>query len=309
MECETFWVPCCDSHWKRKAKQKFMSQNYKMIIQYEGTRYDGWQKQGNTENTIQGRMEKVLERMAGFPVEVHGSGRTDAGVHAEGQVANFHLPDGWHVPDAKDSFRLVSGKHLPEADGQKRPANGQQKSAAWICDYLNRYLPDDIAVTELVPVPERFHSRLSAVRKIYTYRVDTAKKRNVFSRRTVYGLGEELNLEAIGRAAALLCGTHDYKSFCGNKKMKKSTVRTIYRIEVKKKPGSSLVELEFEGNGFLQNMVRILTGTLIEVGLGKRDAASMPDILKAMDRQAAGYTAPAEGLCLSEVFYGFTVHG
>ena len=115
-----------------------MSQNYKIIIQYEGTRYDGWQKQGNTENTIQGKLEKVLERMAGCPVEVHGSGRTDAGVHAMGQVANFHLPDGCR-PDAE-----------------------------WIRDYLNQYLPEDIAITELIMVPERYHSRLSAVKKIYT---------------------------------------------------------------------------------------------------------------------------------------------
>ena len=192
-----------------------MSQNYKMIIQYEGTRYDGWQKQGNTENTIQGRLEKVLERMAGCPVEVHGSGRTDAGVHAMGQVANFHLPDGCR-PDAE-----------------------------WIRTYLNQYLPDDIAITELIMVPERFHSRLSAVKKIYTYQIETGTKKNVFSRRTCYGLGQALDITAMQKAAELLCGTHDYKSFCGNKKMKKSTVRTIYRIAVEQQPGEAGVR----GNG------------------------------------------------------------
>ena len=175
--------------------------------------------------------------------------------------------------------------------------------AAWIKVYLNQYLPDDIAVTELTPAPERFHSRLSAVKKIYTYWIETGAKRDVFSRRTCYGLGQALDAKKMQMAADLLCGTHDYKSFCGNKKMKKSTVRTIYRIMVKQEPGSSLVKLEFEGTGFLQNMVRILTGTLIEVGLGKRDAGSMPQILAALDRQAAGYTAPAEGLCLQQVFY------
>lgn len=276
-----------------------MSQNYKMIIQYEGTRYDGWQKQGNTENTIQGKLEKVLERMAGFPVEVHGSGRTDAGVHAVGQVANFHLPDGWK-PEMETEKAFVSGGKLQE----KPQAAGRKKSAAeWIRNYLNQYLPDDIAVTELVPAPERFHSRLSAVKKIYTYQIETGAKRNVFSRRTCYGLGQTLNVKAMQKAAELLCGTHDYKSFCGNKKMKKSTVRTIYRIAVQQEPDSSLVKLEFEGTGFLQNMVRILTGTLIEVGLGKRNAETMPEILAARDRQAAGYTAPAEGLCLQQVFY------
>lgn len=152
-------------------------------------------------------------------------------------------------------------------------------------------------------MPERFHSRLSAVKKIYTYRIETGEKRDVFSRRICYGLGQALDVKKMQTAADLLCGTHDYKSFCGNKKMKKSTVRTIFRITVEQDAGSGLVKLEFEGNGFLQNMVRILTGTLIEVGLGKRDAGSMPEILAALDRPSAGYTAPAEGLCLQQVFY------
>ena len=275
-----------------------MSQNYKMILQYEGTRYDGWQKQGNTDNTIQGKLEKVLERMTGFAVEVHGSGRTDAGVHATAQVANFHLPDNWKLEALEKSS--VSGQRQREA---LKSGKNNKPEEEWIKSYLNQYLPDDIAVTGLTSVPERFHSRLSAVKKIYTYQIETGAKRDVFLRRTCYGLGQPLNVKAMQEAAALLSGTHDYKSFCGNKKMKKSTVRTIYRIEIKQEPGSSLVKLEFEGNGFLQNMVRILTGTLIEVGLGMRDARSMPEILAAMDRQAAGYTAPAEGLCLKRVFY------
>ncbi len=276
-----------------------MSQNYKMIIQYEGTRYDGWQKQGNTENTIQGKLEKVLERMAGFPVEVHGSGRTDAGVHAAGQVANFHLPDGWKPDMAMKNESVAGGKQ----HGNLESAGKNKTVSEWIRAYLNQYLPDDIAITELTPVLERFHSRLSAVKKIYTYRIETGEKRDVFSRRICYGLGQALDVKKMQTAADLLCGTHDYKSFCGNKKMKKSTVRTIFRITVEQDAGSGLVKLEFEGNGFLQNMVRILTGTLIEVGLGKRDAGSMPEILAALDRQAAGYTAPAEGLCLQQVFY------
>ncbi len=275
-----------------------MSQNYKMILQYEGTRYDGWQKQGNTDNTIQGKLEKVLERMTGFFVEVHGSGRTDAGVHAAAQVVNFHLPDNWKP----ENLEKVSVSGTRQREALKSGENNKPEEK-WIKAYLNQYLPDDIAVTELTSVPERFHSRLSAVKKIYTYQIETGTKRDVFLRRTCYGLGQPLNVKAMQEAAALLTGTHDYKSFCGNKKMKKSTVRTIYRIEIRQEPGSSLVKLEFEGNGFLQNMVRILTGTLIEVGLGEQDAKSMPEILAAMDRQAAGYTAPAEGLCLKQVFY------
>ena len=282
-----------------------MSQNYKMIRQYEGTRYDGWQKQGNTENTIQGKLEKVLARMTGFPVEVHGSGRTDAGVHAMGQVANFHLPDGWKPEESQNQNGGQNQEKNQKNDWHKNGAHDRKQFAVadWIRDYCTQYLPDDIAVTELTPASERFHARLSAVKKIYTYQIETGAKRNVFSRRTCYGLGQPLNVKAMQKAADLLCGTHDYKSFCGNKKMKKSTVRTIYRIDVKQDAGSSLVKLEFEGNGFLQNMVRILTGTLIEVGLGKRDAGTMPEVLAALDRQASGYTAPAEGLCLKKVFY------
>lgn len=247
------------------------TRNYRITLQYEGSRYDGWQKQGNTDNTIQGRLEQILGRMTGETVEVHGSGRTDAGVHAMGQVANFHLKGDW--------------------------------TAQNVMEYLNRYLPEDIAILACDVVSDRFHSRLNAVQKTYRYQIEMGKKRDVFGRRTQYALGQTLNLDAMRRAAGFLCGTHDYKSFCGNKKMKKSTVRTVSAIEIRQEKDSSLAEISFTGNGFLQNMVRIMTGTLIEVGLGKRSAESMPDVLRAMDRQAAGFTAPAEGLCLMEVRY------
>lgn len=250
---------------------KEYTRNYRITLQYEGGRYDGWQKQGNTDNTIQGRLEQILGRMTGMDVEVHGSGRTDAGVHALGQVANFHLAGSW------------TGKEVME--------------------YLNRYLPDDIAVMSCDIVSDRFHSRLNATRKTYLYQIEMGTKRDVFSRRTQYELGQMLDVAAVKKAAELLCGTHDYKSFCGNKKMKKSTVRTIYEIEVVQKKGCSLLTMRFTGSGFLQNMVRILTGTLIEVGQGKRSPESMVDVLAALDRQAAGFTAPAEGLCLEQVRY------
>lgn len=243
--------------------------NYKIVLQYEGTRYNGWQKQGNTSNTIQEKLEQILSRLAEAPVEVHGSGRTDAGVHAQGQVAHFHLQQ----------------RVLPEA----------------LKDYLNRYLPEDIRVLDAAEVPLRFHSRLNAVRKVYVYRIEMGAKRDVFVRRMQYQLGQTLDQKAMKRAAELLCGTHDYKSFCGNKKMKKSTVRTIERIDIHQE--GSAIAIHFVGTGFLQHMVRIMTGTLIEVGLGKRSADSMTDILAALDRQAAGYTVPAEGLCLTKVSY------
>ena len=246
-----------------------MSQNYKITIQYEGTRYNGWQKQGNTDNTIQGKLENIVEKMTGYAVEIHGSGRTDAGVHAMGQVANFHLKEDMEPGEIKA--------------------------------YLNQYLPDDIAVTKAERAPERFHSRLSAVKKIYTYQIETGAKRDVFTRRIQYGLGRPLDAAAMRLAASLLCGTHDYKSFCGNRKMKKSTVRTVETLHINE--DGSRVVLTFVGNGFLQNMVRIMTGTLIEVGLGKRSPESVKEILAAKDRQAAGTMAPAEGLCLAGVLY------
>lgn len=246
-----------------------MSYNYKITLQYEGTRYDGWQRQGNTENTIQGKLEAILEKMTGTPTEISGSGRTDAGVHAMGQTANFHLEERMEPEELKE--------------------------------YLNRYLPDDIGVLKAEHAPDRFHSRLSAKKKIYTYQIETGPKRDVFTRRMIYGLGKDLDVEAMAQAAAHLRGTHDFKSFCGNNKIKKSTVRTVETITVKQE--GSMVILSFVGNGFLQNMARILAGTLIEVGLGKRKASSMAEVLEAKDRQTAGFTAPAEGLCLAGVLY------
>lgn len=246
-----------------------MRQNYKITLQYEGTRYDGWQKQGNTENTIQGKLEHILSKMTGHEVEIHGSGRTDAGVHAMGQVANFHLDE--------------------------------EISPEQVKKYLNSYLPEDIAVIKAELAPERFHSRLNARKKIYTYQIETGQRRDVFTRRMQYGLLRPLDVDAMRQAAAQLCGTHDYKSFCGNRKMKKSTVRTVEAIHIKQE--DSRVVLTFVGNGFLQNMVRIMTGTLIEVGLRKRNPQSIKDILAAKDRQAAGAMAPAEGLCLAGVLY------
>ena len=245
--------------------------NIAVWLSYDGTRYDGWQKQGNTDKTIQGKLEGVLEKLEGAPVEVHGSGRTDAGVHAEGQVANFHL--------------------------RKRMDAGE------VAAYMNRYLPEDIAVQRACVMPERFHSRLNAVRKTYRYQIEMGPKKDVFERHFYYGLGQKLDIGQMERAAARLTGTHDYKSFCGNKKMKKSTVRTIESIRFTRVDESRL-HVEITGNGFLWQMARILSGTLMEVGLGRRKAEDMTAILEARDRQAAGFTAPPEGLFLECVEYG-----
>ncbi len=243
--------------------------NIRFLLQYDGSRYDGWQKQGNTENTIQGRLEQVLSRLAGEPVEVFGAGRTDEGVHALGQVANA---------------RLVTDMTERE-----------------ILDYVNRYLPDDILALRADRVPDRFHSRLNAAGKVYLYRIDMAEKSQVFQRRYIYTLGQTLDVEAMRQAAVYLTGTHDFRSFCAARRFRKPTVRTIQEIRISCE--GSVVELRFGGDGFLYHMVRILTGTLIEVGQGKRTPESMTQILEAEDRDAAGFTAPARGLFLAEVLY------
>lgn len=243
--------------------------NYKLVLQYDGTKLNGWQKQGNTDNTIQGKLEAILEKMYGEPVEIHGSGRTDAGVHGLGQVANYHAPALF--------------------------------SEAEIRDNLNEYLSKDIRVLSVEKAEERFHARLTAKGKTYEYRIDNGKVANVFCRK--YTMREEapLDLTAMRQAASLLIGTHDFKSFCANKKMKKSTVRTITSIVLEETKG--MVTIRYTGNGFLYNMVRILTGTLIEVGRGKRKPEEIPEILAAKDRGMAGFTAPAQGLYLVEVEY------
>lgn len=257
---------------RRKQVEKPMGErNILLVMEYDGSRYHGWQKQGNTEGTIQGKLEAVLGRMAGEPVEVHGSGRTDEGVHARGQIANVHLPE---------SVRME-----PEE----------------ILEYVNRYLPEDIRVLTAVQVPPRFHSRLSAERKTYRYYVETGKKAGVFERKYVYRLGEALDLDAMRSAAGFLVGEHDFKSFCGNRRMKKSTVRRLEKLEIHQE-GTKVI-LDYTGNGFLYQMVRILTGSLLEVGMGKRKPEQMAEILEARDRQAAGFTAPPEGLFLMRVEY------
>lgn len=243
--------------------------NYKLTIQYDGTRYRGWQVQGNTDQTIQGKVEGVLSRLTGQPVELHGSGRTDAGVHALGQVANVKLP---------------------------RPFDPSE-----LLRELNRYLPADIGVIAVEPAPERFHARLNAHSKTYRYRIWNSEIPNVLERSYLYVLPEPLDVAAMERAAADLVGTHDFRSFCGLKRFKKSTVRTITDISITQ--DGAEVRLEFTGNGFLMRMVRILAGTLVEVGLGQREADSMPAVLAAQDRAAAGPALPAQGLALVRVEY------
>ena len=245
-----------------------MKQNYKLTIAYDGSRYYGWEHQPD-KPTIQGKLEDVLCRMTDAPVDVIGAGRTDAGVHAKAMTASAVLDTALSPEDIRD--------------------------------YMNRYLPDDICVREVRAASERFHARYKAVGKTYCYTCYVGALKPVFDRKYVLTLDGVPDVAAMQRAAALLVGEHDFKSFCGNPKMKKSTVRLVDSIEIVQK--RDYLYLNFHGTGFLQNMVRILVGTLLEVGFGKRPAEQMPAILEARDRTQAGYTVPPQGLCLVKVDY------
>lgn len=241
--------------------------NYKIILQYDGSRYQGWQKQESTENTIQGKLETILSKMVDEKVEIQGAGRTDSGVHAMAQVANFHI--------------------------------NSEMAAKEIMDYINLYLPEDIAVIQIDEVPERFHSRLNARGKVYRYRVLNSSIPNIFERKYVYQIPEKLDVIAMKRAAEYLCGTHDYKAFTAIKKTKKSTVRTIDEIAIEQIGDE--IRFTFRGNGFLYHMVRILIGTILEVGSKEKKPEDIPLIIDSGLRENAGALAPAKGLCLMEV--------
>ena len=245
-----------------------MSKNYKMIISYDGARYYGWEHQPDRP-TIQGKLEDVLKEMCGEPVDVIGAGRTDAGVHAQAMVANVKMDT--------------------------------DKNCIQIRDYMNRYLPNDIAVKEVREASDRFHARYKAVGKLYTYTCFDGPVIPVFQRKYMNILTERVNVGKMKEAASYLEGKHDYKSFCGNPHMKKSTVRIVDRIDIERKGGT--ISLSFHGTGFLQNMVRIMTGTLLEVGAGRMEPEEVEEILEARDRSKAGPTAPPQRLWLMKVDY------
>ncbi len=243
--------------------------NIKFKVSYEGTRYQGWQKQDSMENTLQGKLETLISRMCNEKIAVQGSGRTDAGVHARGQIVNFH-----------------TNSTMPIEDMMK---------------YMNMYLPEDIVVVDIDEVSERFHSRLNAKAKKYVYRVWNSSVPNVFWRRYVYMVEDTLDIESMRKAAMYFLGEHDFKSFTSNKKGKKSTIRRIDSITIEKE--GDMITFTFIGNGFLYHMVRILVGTLLEVGEGKRSADNIPEVMAAKDREKAGMLVPGKGLMLDEVYY------
>lgn len=245
--------------------------NYRITVRYDGTGFAGWQKQTNTENTVQGKLETVASRLAGAPVEIHGAGRTDAGVHAIAQTANFRL-----------------GKYLPEQE---------------IKDYFNRYLPESVFVSDVVLAEERFHARLSAKKKTYVYHVWCGEEKNVFLRRYAYAFPQTLDVKKIEEAARMLCGEHDFSGFCTKAPKKKSAVRTIETVGISFDCGGKLMKISFTGNGFLYNQVRIMAGTLLMIGAGEMTPDTVERVLSSGDRTFAGFTAPPHGLFLESVCY------
>lgn len=242
--------------------------NVKLELCYDGTRYRGWQRQPNSDNTIQGKLEQTLSRILEEDVEISGSGRTDTGVHALLQVANFHCKSGLSCEE--------------------------------ICNQLRRYLPGDIGIYSCKDVSQRFHARLNAKTKTYRYRLWNSTLPCVFERGYVTVYPQPLDVEAMKIAASHLIGTHDFSAFCANKHMKKSTIRTIYAITIEHTGPE--IHFTVTGNGFLHHMMRILVGTLVEVGINQRSAESIPMLFGA-PRCEAGLLMEPEGLCLMEVTY------
>ena len=242
--------------------------NIRLDICYDGTKYRGWQRLANCDNTIQAKLERTLSRILGEPIEITGSGRTDAGTHALRQVANFHCNSAMPCEE--------------------------------ILLQLRKYLPEDIGIYSCKNVSPRFHARLNAKTKTYHYRVWNSDKPCVFERKFVYVCPEDYNLAAMQQAASCFIGEHDFSAFCANKNMKKSTVRYIERIEIVQT--NSELEFRITGNGFLHHMVRIMVGTLLEVGRGVRKPESIPALFGA-PRAQSGELLPSCGLCLMEVTY------
>lgn len=243
--------------------------NYKFIVQYDGSKYNGWQRlQDNIEKSIQGKIEILLTKLLGEEIQIIGSGRTDAGVHALMQVCNFKTSKDLKADFIKD---------------------------------FNRYLPEDIRVIEFSQVDERFHSRYNAKKKIYMYRIDNSLYGNPFIRKFAYHVEKKLNIENMKEIAKIFLGEHDFTSFSNSKSKKKSSIREIYNIEFE--VVGDIIEIYFEAEGFLYNMVRMLTGTIIGAGLGQIGALEVEELLKERTRMKHRFTAPPHGLFLYKVEY------
>lgn len=243
--------------------------NIKLLIEYDGSRYKGWQRLKDSDQTIQGKIESVISEMVSRPIEIVGSGRTDAGVHAKGQVANFTVKSDMSLTDMHK--------------------------------YINHYLPQDIVVREISEEAERFHSQYNVKSKKYVYNIWNHWIPSAFERKYSYHVPEKLDLNLMQEAANLLIGKHDFIGFSSVKKANKSTVRTIEEISIVKE--GNMLKIIFVGDGFLHNMVRIIVGSLLEIGLKEMKVSQINKILQNKTRSDAGKTAPAQGLFLEAVYY------
>ncbi|WFA09353.1 tRNA pseudouridine(38-40) synthase TruA [Tissierella sp. Yu-01] len=243
--------------------------NIKILIEYDGSRYNGWQRLGDSDKTIQGKIENVITEMVGTPTEIIGSGRTDAGAHARGQVANFKI----------DSDLSLNEIHK----------------------YINNYLPQDIVIKQVEEAPERFHSRYNAKGKKYIYYVWNHWIPNAFERKYSLHYPESLDIVLMKEAIKNLVGTHDFIGFSSVKKSKKSTIRTIEDMSIKN--DGNMLKIIFIGDGFLYNMVRIIMGTLLEIGTGQKNVSCIDEVFNSKIRENAGFTVPPNGLFLEEVYY------
>ena len=240
----------------------------RLRVAYDGTAYCGWQVQPEVP-TIEGELNQAISRLTKEEIIVIGASRTDAGVHAKGNVAVF------------DTESTIPADRFAYA--------------------LNPLLPEDIVVVASDEVAADWHPRHCDTEKTYEYKILNSKFPDPMRRRDTYHVSFDLNLEKMREAAGYLKGEHDFKSFCSNRRMKKSTVRTIYSIDLKEKEGE--IVITYTGNGFLHHMIRILTGTLLEAGMKKRSLSSVAELLEVRDREKAGFTAPAKGLTLEKVLY------
>lgn len=243
--------------------------NYKFIVEYDGSKYNGWQRlTNNIEKTVQGKIEILLSKLISEDIQITGSGRTDAGVHALMQVCNFK-----------------TDKNLDKD----------------FIEEMNRYLPTDIRIKEFVVTDERFHARYNAKKKVYMYRIDNSQFGNPFIRKYSYHVEKKLDIEKMKSASKLFLGEHDFTSFSNTKSKKKSSIREIYDINFKFV--DETIEIYYEAEGFLYNMVRMLTGTLINVGLGQVSKDEIEKLLLEKTREKHRFTAPPQGLFLYKVEY------
>lgn len=243
--------------------------NYIFFVKYDGSKYNGWQRlQENIEKTIQGKIEVVLSRLLEEDIKIIGSGRTDAGVHALQQVCNFK------TSSTIDKDFIVK---------------------------FNHYLPEDIKIIEFREVDDRFHARYNAISKIYMYRIDNTKYGDPFLRKFAYYIDSKLDLVKIENSLNIFIGTHDFTSFSKNSNNKKSCIRTIKKISIQENDG--IIEFYFEGDGFLYNMVRMIIGSFINIGLHKTSIEEVKLLLESKSRDSHRFVAPPQGLFLCSVKY------